>query len=142
MLIFSCNHVYKEYDKQSFPTYSWQHGQSIIFTPTIEDIHKSYSLTLGIRHLYNFQLPSILVSVKMISPSGKESTKDYELKIKDANDKNIGSCGGDLCDLEVAVDDTVQFDEAGQYKYLITHNVPVNRIPGVMEFGLIIDMNN
>ena len=139
LLTISCNHVYKEYDKESFPTYTWKSGQEINFNPTIEDVNKSYKLTLGIRHLYGFQLSSINVTVKSISPSGKEATKDYEFKIKDSEDKYIGSCGGDLCDLETVVDDNIKFEEPGQYKYSITHNVQADRIPGVMEFGLIID---
>ena len=139
LLTTSCGHVYKEYDKESFPTYSWKYGQEIVFNPSIEDINKSYDLILGIRHLYGFQLSGINVTVKSISPSGKETSKDYDFKIMKSDGKYIGSCGGDLCDLETMVDENIKFEEPGQYKYVITHNVQVDRIPGIMEFGLIID---
>ena len=142
LTVFSCSHVYKEYDKESFPTYAWKYGQEIIFNPTIADINKTYKLTLGIRHLYGFQLNSINVTVRSVSPSGKETTKDYELKIKDSEGKYISSCGGDLCDLEVMVEENIKFEEAGEYKYFVTHNVQADRIPGVMEFGFIIDEMN
>ena len=136
---FSCNHVYKEYNKESFPTYVWKQGQEISFNPTIADINKRYKLTLGIRHLYGFKLNGIKEPVRSAAPSGKETTKDYELKIKDSEGKYISSCGGDLCDLEVMVDENIKFEEVGEYKYSVTHNVQTDRIPGVMEFGLIID---
>lgn len=138
-LTLSCNHVYKEYDKDSFPTYSWQHGQEILFTPTIEDISKSYELALGVRHLYGFPLDKITVTIKTISPSGKESTKDYELAIKDSENNYISKCAGDICDLETIVENNIKYEEPGKYKYLITHTVQANKIPGVMELGLIID---
>ncbi|MBL7870782.1 MAG: gliding motility lipoprotein GldH [Cyclobacteriaceae bacterium] len=139
LLTASCGHVYRKYDKKSFPTYSWKYGQEIIFTPTIEDINKSYNLVLGIRHLYGFQLSRINVTIKSISPSGKEMIKDYEFNILKSDGKYIGSCSGDMCDLEAVVDENIKFEEAGQYKYVITHNVQVEKIPGIMEFGLIID---
>ena len=136
---FSCNHVYKEYDKESFPTYTWKSGQEIVFRPTIEDVSKSYSLTLGMRHLYGFQLSSVAVTIKSVSPSGKETTNDYDFQIKDSKNEYIAKCGGDLCDLETVIEDNLRFEEAGTYTYVIAHQAQVNQIPGIMELGLIVD---
>jgi hypothetical protein len=33
----------------------------------------------------------------------------------------------------------MKFAKAGAYKFVITHNVQADRIPGVMDLGLIID---
>lgn len=52
LFIISCNYVYKEYDKESFPTYVWKYGQEIDFNPNIADVNKTYKLTLGVRNLY------------------------------------------------------------------------------------------
>jgi len=138
LLTVSC-HVYKDYDKEAFPTYAWRAGQAVQFTPNIEDISKTYKLTLGIRHLYGFQFSSFAVNVRIVSPSGKESTKTYQLAIKDKENNYISNCAGDMCDLEVIVDDNIKYEEAGQYQYFITHNEDADKVVGVMEFGLIID---
>jgi gliding motility-associated lipoprotein GldH len=140
-LATSC-HFYKEYDKDSFPTYSWSDGQEVTFNPTIEDNTKSYQITLGLRHHYGFQSKSFGINIKMVSPSGKESSKDYDLRIRDENNKPIGSCAGDVCDLETVVFDDVKFEETGEYKISVGHNEKGYRIPGVMEVGLIIDEKN
>lgn len=139
LLTISC-HVYKEYDKESFPTYVWKAGQEIKFDPTIENISKTYSLTLGIRHLFGFQPGSLSVSVRSVSPSGKEKIREYELQIKDSEGEYISKCGGDLCDLETMVDTKIKFEEAGAYSFFITPNFQGDKIPGVMEFGLILDV--
>jgi gliding motility-associated lipoprotein GldH len=139
VLAISCNHVYKEYDKESFPTYTWKSGQEVTFTPNIEDSNKRYELILGIRHLYGLQLKSIPVTVKSISPSGTQTTKKYILQIKNAQNENAGSCAGDICDFEMTVDDALKFEEAGEYKYIVKHNIPSSKLMGIMEFGLIID---
>ena len=136
---FSSCHYYKEYDKKSFSTYAWQSDQELLFHPVIEEVDKPYALTLGIRHLFGFEPSSIAVNVKRIAPSGKESTKEYEFQIRDANGEYIGSCGGDLCDLETQVEENIQFEEQGEYIVVITHGHPGMKITGIMEFGLILD---
>jgi gliding motility-associated lipoprotein GldH len=139
LITVSCTHVYKEYDKESFSTYSWDDGKELSFSPKIEDISKSYELSLGVRHHFALNLASFKVNVKIIAPSGKEDSKDYTLTIKDSSNKNIGSCAGDMCDLETVVFDNLKFDETGEYKILISHNESGYRIPGILEVGLIID---
>lgn len=96
-------------------------------------------MALGVRHLYGFPLDKITLTIKTVSPSGKESTRDYELAVKDSENNYISKCAGDICDLETIVDANIKYEEPGTYKYLITHSVPADKIPGVMELGLIID---
>jgi gliding motility-associated lipoprotein GldH len=142
ILFVSCNHVYKEYNKESFPTYSWNDGQEITFSPKIESVDKAYQLTVALRHHDRMQMKALGITIKMISPSGKENVKDYRLKIKDSQNKNIANCAGDICDLESVVEESFKFDEAGEYKILITHNEKGFKVPGIMEVGLIVDQNN
>jgi gliding motility-associated lipoprotein GldH len=139
LIAFSCNHVYKEYDKESFPSYSWKSGKAITFTPEISDATKTYKLILGMRHLYGFQLNSVSVAVKSISPSGKESVKNYKFIVKDAANNYLAKCSGDLCDLEIVAEEQLTFEETGTYTYIINHIEKSDKIPGVMEIGLIID---
>lgn len=136
---FCACHFYKEYDKESFPTYAWQSGQELRFHPVIEEVGKPYTLALGIRHLFGFEPSSIAVQVKLISPSGKESVKDYEFLIRDKSGEYIGTCGGDLCDLETPVDENIIFEEPGEYAVVVTHGHPGMKITGIMEFGIILD---
>lgn len=138
LLFASCNQIYKEYDKDSFTTLSWKQGREINFYPVIEDVSKSYELILGIRHTYGAQIKRIDVSVKTISPSGKEFTKQYGFNVLDSKGEHLASCAGNMCDLETVVDENLQFSEPGKYHFVITPNGAQQRISGIMEFGLII----
>lgn len=138
-LLTSCDRVYREYDKDSFPTYTWKSGQEVIFNPTIEDVSKSNELVLGLRHVFGLKMRTLAINVRQISPSGKETTNEYQLTLIDDRGEYISSCGGDLCDIEAAVASGIKFDEAGAYKFVVTHNMPIDRIPGIMEVGLIIN---
>ncbi len=92
LLLTGCN-TYKKYDKESFPNYTWDSGQEIVFKPLIENIGKSYNLSLGLRHIYGFRLDNLRVNVKRISPSGKEDLQEYDLKIMEAG-QYVSRCAG------------------------------------------------
>ncbi len=138
-LLTSCNRIYREYDQESVPSYSWKHGQEIKFNPAIEDVSKSYELVLGLRHVYGLKMRTLAINVQQISPSGKESTKEYQITLIDDRGEYLSSCGGDLCDIEVPVERDIKFSEPGEYTFIVTHNMPLDRIPGIMEVGLIIN---
>jgi gliding motility-associated lipoprotein GldH len=136
----SCNHVYKSYDKESFSSFAWDDGQIVSFSPEIDDIGKTYSISMGFRHHYGLQTSKFRVRMKIVSPSGKEQSKDYDVLLKDTVGKNIGSCAGDLCDLDMIVFSEVKFTERGVHRVSISHQEAGYQIPGVMEVGIIIDV--
>jgi gliding motility-associated lipoprotein GldH len=132
-------HTYKEYNKDAFGNYTWGSAQEIVFKPVIEDVTKTYTLSVGIRHIYGLQLEAMSVTVKIISPSGKEETQKHDFKLMKGPDQYVGSCAGDLCDLETVVNDDLKFVESGEHQIIISHNFSGNKIPGIMEVGVIID---
>lgn len=79
------------------------------------------------------------INVVEVAPSGKETSKEYQLTLMDDRGEYVSSCGGDLCDIEAVIESDVKFSEPGVYNYFITHNMPLERIPGVMEVGFIIN---
>ncbi len=138
-VFFTCCHTYKEYNKDAFGNYTWGSTQEIVFKPVIEDVTKTYTLSVGIRHIYGLQLETMSVTVKIISPDGKEETQMHDFKLMKGPDQYVGSCAGDLCDFETVVNDSLKFEESGEHQIIVTHNFSGNKIPGIMEVGVIID---
>lgn len=139
MFISSCT-TYSEYDEESFPTHVWQLGQKIEFKPTIEDNSKTYRLGLGLRYMYGFKNSKINVTIQSISPSGTTEIENHDFLIKQEDGDYIGSCAGDLCDLETVVNSSFSFKETGEYTFVLSHNEQ-DKIAGVLGVGLIIDEN-
>jgi gliding motility-associated lipoprotein GldH len=139
LITLSCSDaVYEKHDKDSFVNFNWKRGQEVVFTPTIDNTEIPYTLSLAVRHVYGFPLNSIGVTVKSVSPSGKETTNRHELRIKESDLKYNSGCAGDICDFESVVNNNLTFEEPGQYRFIVTHNVPAEHVPGIMEVGLII----
>jgi hypothetical protein len=94
---------------------------------------------VGIRHMYGLQFETMSVTVKIIAPSGKEEKQVHDFKLMKGPDQYVGSCAGDLCDLETVVNNNLKFTESGEHQLIVTHNFSGNKIPGIMEVGVIID---
>jgi gliding motility-associated lipoprotein GldH len=138
-VFFSCTHTFREYEKKSFGNLVWKEDHKVVFQPVIEDPGKKYHVQVGLRYHIGIQFNAIDVNVNIVSPSGKETSKDYKVVLRDESNKHKGSCAGDLCDLETVVIDSIALDEAGEYKVIVSRAEGGYSIAGVMEVGLIID---
>ena len=141
LIVISSCITYKEYDEESFSNYSWSSGQQLTFKPLIEDAPSSYELGLGIRHVYGLRNSHINITIKSISPSGIIKTENHDFFLKDGNGNYLSSCAGDMCDLETYVNNDLLLEEAGEYTFFLSHNMPSN-ISGILAFGLLLNENN
>jgi gliding motility-associated lipoprotein GldH len=140
LFIFSCNknRIFEEHNT-NFPKFRWDKTNIVEFSPEITDNEGNYKIFIAVRHIAGFQLKDINVKLNIISPSGEETTKDYNLPLYDKNNEALSDCAGDYCDLEILVENNFKFKETGKYKFRISHQMSINPIPNVMEVGLIID---
>jgi gliding motility-associated lipoprotein GldH len=132
--------VYKEYDKD-FPTQQWLKSKKVNFNPEISDTAHTYKITLVLRHVQGFQFRDMSVKLSSTAPSGKSTSKEYTFPVMKNETEYLSDCAGDICDLETVIEKSVHFSEAGKYSYTIEHTMPVDALPNVMEFGLIIEKN-
>lgn len=137
-LLAGCGRVYKKWEKNAFPAYTWSKDTEIIYQPFIRDITKQYELVLGIRYIAGSDIPDIPVIVTVISPSGKEDIKNFRLQVITPGRQPLARCAGDICDLESPVGELV-FTEPGDYRFVVRHDSERGTLYGVMEFGLILD---
>ena len=145
LFLLSClgcneNQIYKEYNKD-FSTLQWEKSKKIDFIPEIPDTVHTYKITLALRHVHGFQFRDMAVKLSSISPSGKSNSKDYTFPVMKGETEYLSQCAGDICDLETVIETNAHFNEAGKYTYTVEHLMPVDLLPNVMEFGLLIEKN-
>ncbi len=130
--------IYEEHEKLS-PDIEWLKKDVIEFKVPIEETNQTYKMSLTFRFANGYQFREAKVKVKEISPSGKEKTFNYSLKIRDASGEYIGEAGYDIWDSEHLVEPNKMYEESGQYTYLIEHDMPADPLNFAMEVGIIID---
>lgn len=139
--LFSCQpegRVYVEHKKLS-PEVEWLKEDQKEFQIPIEDKNKTYKMSVSFRYANGYQFQTAKLKVTEISPSGKEQTYDYSLKVREDNGDYIGDPGYDIWDSEHLVEPTKQYDETGEYTYIVEHDMPNDPLNFAMEIGLILD---
>jgi len=121
------------------PDIEWLLADSREFVVNIEDISISYDLSLSFRYAEGYLFDVLRVKVSETSPSGIETIKSYDLKVREADGSYIGEAGFDIWDSEHLIESNKKYVEKGEYKYVITHDMPVNPVNYAMEIGLILD---
>ena len=130
--------IYNEHQELS-PEVEWLKKDIRTFKVPITDNDIAYKMSLSFRFATGYQYQTANVKVTEISPSGKETVNEYELKVREANGEYIGDPGLDIWDSEHVVEYKKIFEEKGTYTYVIEHVMPTDPMVGVMEIGMILD---
>lgn len=141
LTILSCqseNRVYNEH-KELSPQLEWLKKDVRTFVVPVDNTDASYDLGLSFRYAEGFPFKTMKVNVLEIAPSGKESVKEYELKVVDENGEHIGEVSLDIWDSEHVIEANKKYTEKGKYTYKIEHAMPVDPVGATMEIGVILD---
>ena len=130
--------VYVKHQELS-PDVEWLKKDVREFKVPIDDNTIPYNLSLSFRYANGYQYQVAKVKVTETSPSGKETVKEYDLKVRQDNGDYIGEAGYDIWDSEHLVEPNKRYDETGNYTYVIEHNMPNDPLNFAMEVGIILD---
>jgi gliding motility-associated lipoprotein GldH len=132
------NRVFEEHHG-SFKQNRWHNDEPVQFTVHVEDTVSEHKLYAALRHVHGYQFTTMKIYVDVTTPSGKSVTKGYELQITGVDGEYLSDCAGDICDLEVLLEDHVRFAEPGDWEIVVFCDMDRPYVPNVMEFGVIID---
>jgi len=130
--------IYIEHQELS-PEVEWLKKDTREFKVPIEDNSLAYNMSLAFRYANGYQYQIAKVKVTETSPSGKETVKEYDLKVREDNGDYIGEPGYDIWDSEHLVEPNKKYKETGTYTYVIEHNMPADPLIFAMEIGIILD---
>jgi gliding motility-associated lipoprotein GldH len=138
-LISGCrNNVYRQWEEDLFKNYIWEKDKVVRFEPEIEDTERSYTIILGLRHIFGFSLPELPVELTIESPDGNVKSGNYSIRILDEKGRGKADCSGSLCDIEMVIEKDFRFDVPGKYLFTFSQSSEFEKLAGIMEIGLII----
>ncbi len=142
ILFFGCgdDQIFKQ-NLKDFANYQWEKGQTLTFAPKIEDTTQACNLILAFRHVHGYQFANLRLGILQKAPSGAETLKSYNVMVAEG-DGYLSECSGDYCDLEAILETNFRFHEIGDYTFTLQHEMPVEKLPNVMEVGIIIEKND
>lgn len=136
----SNDRVFSENQELS-PKVEWLKSDVKTFKIPIENIDETYKMSLAFRYTEGFEFKVLKVKVTEISPSKKETVKEYDLTVIDNKGEYIGEPGLSMFDSEHLVEANKKYSEKGIYSYKIEHSMPTDVVNLAMEIGVIVDKN-
>ncbi len=130
--------VFVEHQELS-PEVEWLKKDVRTFKVPVANNSQAYNMSLSFRYTNGYQYQTANVKVTETSPSGVETVKEYDLKVRAANGDYIGEPGFDIWDSEHLVEASKNYEETGTYTYVIEQNTPVDPLNFAMEIGVILD---
>lgn len=130
--------VYNEH-KELSPEVEWLQKDVKVFEVPITDNNLLYDISISFRYATGYQHQTANIKITEVTPSGKESSKEYELKVREANGDYIGEAGYDIWDSEHLIEPKKRFEDTGTYAYKVEHVMPNDPLNFAMEIGLIVD---
>ena len=138
LMLLSCRpgRIYQEFHK--FENYTWKRFDKVKFDVAIKEAGITGDIVFTIRHITQYPYPNLPVNVILTTPSGEERILELDIRLKDYNDKFIGSVAGDLWDVEEVLWPSFYFTEAGVYRVEFENLIPKMGIPGLVDVGLYV----
>ena len=92
LFLFSCdeNKVFHQFDK-NFESNRWLEKDIKTYDFTISEENK-YDVVIEFSHVYDYDMATIPLVIKMKTPDGNENTEKLDLPIKDETGKQLAEC--------------------------------------------------
>lgn len=132
----SCNSgsVYREFAKTD--DLEWLKGDIKSFTFNNTDDTSKVTVFFAFRYAEGYPFPNALVKIIEQTPQGKQ-TLPLDFLVRNNDGSYIGDGSGDIWDIEVPLHENITL-EKGTYTYNIENVMPVEKVPMIMEVGIII----
>jgi len=136
--LISCNEnrVYHQFDKK-FESNRWLESDVKNYNFEITE-ENNYDVIIEFSHIYNYDMPTIPLVIKIKTPDGNETVENLDLSIKDENGKHLADCSGDICDLYYTYKSSQKLS-VGNYSISISNISKYGFLPNVIGVGLTVN---
>lgn len=115
----SQNTVFSRFDTLD-ESHQWAQAHTKSYDFTIDDEAATYDIIFKFSHVYGYPMTSVPLHLSLKKPDG--STEDFpiDLRLKDAEGKELGDCIGDICDLNSVIKEKIKLAK-GSYTITVSH---------------------
>ena len=121
------------------PKYIWNLEFKPVFNVPITDTSFLYDIYVNVRHTQFYPNSNLWILITTQFPDGKQLEKRVELTLADKEGKWHGDCLGDICDIQIPIQENAFFNQPGNYAFTYEQIMRTNDLPFVMSMGLRIE---
>ncbi len=139
LLVFSaCNNaVYKE--SFEIPNSIWDMNNVLQYKADIQEIDDNYNIYLDIKHTRKYPAQNLWLFIKTTAPNGVYQQDTIECFLANEEYKWNGKGSGDKWKVKIPFKGDIKFPAKGMYIFEIQHGMRREKLPEVMEVGVVIE---
>ncbi|WP_367392567.1 gliding motility lipoprotein GldH [Lewinella sp. LCG006] len=111
------NYVYQQ--TLEIPEDGWSYQDSLLATFEIQDTNTIYNLHLIVAHTTYFSYQNFYAQVSTQFPNGEQLTEQVSLELAAKGGIWLGDCSGEICTLDIPIQEGAYFNQAGTYQLSI-----------------------
>jgi gliding motility-associated lipoprotein GldH len=115
----ACGPDYAYEQTLEIPESGWSYQDSLSATFEIPDTSTIYNLHLLVEHTTYFPFQNFYVEVSTQFPSGERLTEQVSLELAAQGGIWLGDCRGEVCTLDIPIQEGAYFNQAGTYQLSI-----------------------
>ncbi|MCB0686674.1 MAG: gliding motility lipoprotein GldH [Saprospiraceae bacterium] len=121
---------------------SWQYVDTLEYSFDIQDTTTRYDIGLTIKHSDEYAFQNLYVKIFTVFPDGKNLAQTLPIDFADHTGKWYGVCSGDICTLEVILQENAIFNQMGMHHFKIAQFMRVDPVIGIESIGLFLDQKD
>jgi gliding motility-associated lipoprotein GldH len=123
------NYVYEQ--ELIVPEAGWGYSDSLVAKFEVPDTNTIYNLHLLIEHTTYFSYQNFYVLVHTQFPDGQRLTEQLSLELAGKGGVWLGNCRGELCTLDIPIQEGAYFNQAGNYQVTVEQYSRRNPLPEI-----------
>ena len=136
---FSCekssNYVFQE--TKALVASGWKYSQPVDFKIPVKDTSFIYNLSLDVQYLDNvYPNQNLYILAKTKFPKGDTITRQVSLELFNSSGTPYGKCKGENCRAEIALQDSLYFNQVGDYYFSFEQFTRDEVVEGIQEITL------
>ena len=130
--------LYKEFTKVGKRAV-WQKNNPIKFVVDVPENDDIYDVYITLRHNTAYAYEGIRFLIHYSDPNGNNTTIQKAFPVRGQDGTFIGKGMGNLWDIEFPLWSSHRFSSPGKHYFYLSHDMPVENLPMVVDVGLLIE---
>lgn len=119
----------------------WERFNILKFEIPAKPSDKPYSVVLFARYNKDFPYRSLDFNMIMTTPSGEERIREFQLPIKDDQDRFLGTCDLEICEAKLVLKKEIYINKEGLLVVELENLIPRMETPGLLGIGVRLQRN-
>lgn len=119
-----------------FKNHSWQRFNILKFEIPVKTSEKPYKVVFFARHNKDFINNSLDFNMILNTPSGEERIREFQLMIRDSEDKFLGKCDKGICEASLFLSKELFIHKDGLLVVELENLIPRIETPGLVGVGI------